>query len=213
MMEEQLKSIASQLSHPVGEDGIQTAEMMHSSNIGMTRNTIKALEIVPNDGILELGHGNGQHITEILNEQEAVSYYGLEISELMNKEASRFNANEKVAFMLYDGENIPYEDDYFHKIMTVNTLYFWKEPTHLLSEIYRVLKPGGKFSCAFAEKDFMEQLPFTKFIFNLYDRVKAEKLFQSAPFKSTQFKEHIEQIAGKDGQFIERNYTVAILEK
>lgn len=213
MTEEQLKVLASQLSCPIGDEGIKTADMMHFSNIGMTRNTIKSLTLKAQDRVLELGHGNGHHIPEIISQKGRISYYGLEISELMNKEAFLFNKKEQTCFKLYDGQNIPFENDYFAKIMTVNTLYFWKNPAHLLNEIYRVLKPGGKFSCTFASKDFMEKLPFTKFVFELYDAVKIEKLIQSTSFKKIEFREHIEQILSKDGQSLERSYTIAILEK
>ncbi len=213
MTEEQLKALASQLSCPIGEDGVKTADMMHFSNIGMTRSTIKSLTLNIQDRVLELGHGNGHHIPEILSQKDRISYYGLEISELMNKEASLFNKKAQASFQLYDGENIPYGDNYFTKIMTVNTLYFWRNPTHLLNEIYRVLRSGGKFSCTFAPKDFMEKLPFTKFIFELYDRDKIEKLIQSSDFKKIEFQEHTEQILSKDGQSLERNYTIALLEK
>lgn len=213
MNEEQLKAMASQLSCPTGEDGITTANMMHFNNIGMTKNTINSLTIIAQDRVLELGHGNGHHIPEILSATENISYYGLEISELMNKEASLFNKEAQASFKLYDGENIPFEANYFTKIMTVNTLYFWKNPVYLLNEIYRVLQPAGKFACTFAEKAFMEKLPFTKFIFELYDRAKIKMLIQSTAFKRIEFQEYTEQITSKDGQSIERNYTVAILEK
>jgi hypothetical protein len=36
---EQLKELASQLSKPSGEQGIEVANMMHDSNLGMTIST------------------------------------------------------------------------------------------------------------------------------------------------------------------------------
>jgi ubiquinone/menaquinone biosynthesis C-methylase UbiE len=213
MNNDHLIEIAKQLSHPAGEAGIRTADQMHSSNIGMTRTTITDLDLVADDSVLELGHGNGKHIIEILAHHESIRYTGLEISELMSAEAHKAIPKENTSFAIYDGLNIPFETNYFSKIMTVNTLYFWKNPPHLLDEVYRVLQPGGKFCCTFAEKDFMEKLPFTKFIFELYDRNKVTKLFQGTSFRTIKFKEYTEELSNKEGQSIERKYTIAILEK
>jgi ubiquinone/menaquinone biosynthesis C-methylase UbiE len=211
--EEQLHQIASQLSNPTGEDGIRTADLMHINNIGMTRSAIDALGLQKNDKVLELGHGNGKHIQEVLNKADAIFYYGLEISELMHLAARESNLSANASFKLYEGLNIPFDANYFNKIVTVNTLYFWKDPLYLLNEIHRVLKPGGKFCCAFAPKDFMEKLPFTKFVFELYDRNKVEELIQHSRFTEFEFKEYVEQLTHRDGESIERNYTVLSLVK
>jgi ubiquinone/menaquinone biosynthesis C-methylase UbiE len=211
--EDQLHQIASQLSKPTGEDGVKTAELMHINNIGMTRSAIEELSLTKNDVVLELGHGNGKHIEEILSKAEAIAYHGLEISELMHLTAREGNLWDNTSFKLYDGLNIPFEANYFTKILTVNTLYFWKDPIYLLNEIHRVLKPDGKFCCAFAPKDFMEKLPFTKFVFELYDINKVEKLIQASYFTNFEFKEYVEQITQRDGESIERNYTVLSLAK
>ena len=40
---------------------------------------------------------------------------------------------------------LPLPDDSFDRIITVESFYFWPEPVHDLSEVRRVLKPGGQF--------------------------------------------------------------------
>ncbi|RYG21132.1 MAG: class I SAM-dependent methyltransferase [Chitinophagaceae bacterium] len=213
LTEEQLKGFASQLSHPTGENGIRTADQMHVNNIGMIRNSVKALTLDNDDRMLELGHGNGHHIPEIINAYKSIQYTGLEISELMSSEAEKLNTKENTSFTLYDGLTIPFEANSFSKIMTVNTLYFWENPSQLLDEIYRVLKPGGKFACTFAEKDFMEKLPFTKFIFKLYDREQVSTLFNQSHFNTVEFEEFTEQVWDREGNPVDRIYTLAILTK
>ena len=71
---EQLKELATQLSKPSGEQGIEVANMMHDSNLGMTISTANALNISDNDSILELGHGNGKHIAQILDQAKNTTY-------------------------------------------------------------------------------------------------------------------------------------------
>lgn len=209
---EQLKELASQLSKPSGEQGIEVANMMHDSNLGMTISTVNELNIGDNDSILELGHANGKHIAQILDQAKNTTYYGLEIAELMKQEAE----NQKLAntsFKLYDGQNIPFEDDSFTKAMTVNTIYFWQKPVELLNEVYRVLKNGGIFCIGFAQKEFMETLPFTQHGFNLYNHEKLQQLVAETSFELVSFTEHVEKVRSKADEMVERNYTVATLKK
>lgn len=209
---EQLKELASQLSKPNGEQGIDVANMMHNSNIGMTMSTASALKISDNDHILELGHGNGKHIAQLLTQAKNVTYQGLEIAELMKQEAESQNLTN-ASFDLYDGENIPFESDSFTKAMTVNTIYFWEKPVELLNEVYRILKNGGIFCIGFAQKEFMETLPFTQHGFNLYNHEKLQQLVAETSFELVSFTEQFEKVRSKADEMVERNYTVATLKK
>lgn len=217
MKQEELQEIASQLKHPTGEKGIEIANMMHEININMTRHSIQNLNISSADKILELGHGNAGHATFVFEQAENLKYYGLEISELMFREARQINRNfvsqKQAFFSLYEGNKIPFEDDFFNKIFTVNTLYFWQEPQKLLLEIYRVLKPGGTFCLTFAEESFMKQLPFTQFEFELYSTEKAEKCLVKSPFKIAYTETLTEKVKSKTGGLLDRDYTTLVLEK
>lgn len=210
--EDQLKEMAQQLSCPYGDNGVGVADLMHDTNFGMSKSTIDALKIVDHDSILELGHGNGKHITTIMQAAVNVSYSGLEISELMKQEAESLNIAH-TSFHLYNGEIIPFKAEQFTKAMTVNTIYFWKNPVALLNEVYRVLKPGSLFCITFAQKEFMEMLPFTQHGFNLYDSAKLEKLVQQSSFQLIDLTNQTELVKSKADEMVERLYTVATLQK
>ncbi len=210
---EQLQEMAAQLSRPQGDEGIKVATMMHQSNFGMTKSTVKALKIKDNEKILELGHGNGKHIPFVLEQAENVSYCGLEIAETMKKEAEQLNESSATSFHLFDGTLIPFEDETFEKAFTVNTIYFWENPVQLLENIYRVLKPGGWFAIGYAQREFMEMLPFTKYGFTLYGDNEFQELIAKTSFKLMDLSNHKEQITSKTGDKVERLYTVAILKK
>src|SRR5690554_7668608 len=83
----ELKALAEQLRQPNGLKGIEIADMMNETNIKMTFHSIDHLGILDNDHILELGHGNCKHLPYVLKQKNKLTYYGLEISELMNNEA------------------------------------------------------------------------------------------------------------------------------
>lgn len=217
MKQEELQAIASQLKHPTGEKGIEMANMMNETNINMTRHSFQNLHIESGNNILELGHGNAGHVEFIFEQAENIKYYGLEMSELMFQEARRINRNfvsqKQAFFSIYDGNIIPFEDAFFHKIFTVNTIYFWQEPEKLLSEISRVLKEKGIFSLTFAEESFMKQLPFTQYEFELYSTEKLEKLIEKTSFKIINKETLTEKVKSKTGELVDRAFTTLVLEK
>lgn len=216
MEEEQLKGIASQLRQPHGDKGIEMGDLMNESNGNMTRQTINSLNIQDGDQVFELGHGNCAHLSYILDRAKAL-YYGLEISELMHAEAKQINKGfiekNRAFFFMYDGTDIPFGENYFDKAYTVNTLYFWEKPEEMLNNIYKVMKPGGIFSIGFAQKSFMEQLPFTKFGFTLYNTEEAEALVAKTDFKILKTETQVERIKGKIGGLIDREFTILSLIK
>ncbi len=216
MEENELKILALNLANPQGEKGIEIGEMMNATNIGMTLESIKALVIEDHDSILEIGHGNAGHLQNILNRAKKVKYTGIDISETMNKEARKINAefSDQTEFILYEGKKLPFEDKVFDKIFTVNTVYFWENPVDYLNEIYRVLKDNGIFVLTFGQKEFMKNLPFTAYHFTLYSNEDLAELVSKSHFKRMKISEKQEEIKSKTGNgLIKRIYTVLTIKK
>lgn len=216
MEKEELKILAQNLANPQGEKGKEIGEMMNTTNIGMTLESIKTLLIEDDDHILEIGHGNAGHLKSILNVAENIKYTGIDISETMQKEAQDLNKEfeSQADFVLYEGKILPFEDEVFDKIFTVNTVYFWKEPVEYLNEIYRVLKDKGTFVLTFGQRNFMEKLPFTEYNFTLYNTDEMEETVSKSHFKRMKISEKEEEVKSKTGdQTITRNYTVLTIKK
>lgn len=216
MEKQDLKIVAQNLANPQGKKGIEIGEMMNDTNIGMTLESIKTLLIEDNEQILEIGHGNADHVKSILNKAANIQYTGIDISETMHQEAKRLNKQfgDQVNFVLYEGKKLPFQDKTFDKIFTVNTVYFWEQPVDYLNEIYRVLKDNGTFVLTFGQRDFMEKLPFTQFGFTLYSNGEMEETIAKSHFKRMKISEREEQIKSKTSQeTITRNYTILTIKK
>lgn len=215
MKKSDLDIIASQLENPKGAKGVEMGAMMHATNIEMTKSAIAALSIENKDEVLEIGHGNAKHLKEIYSQANNLQYSGIDISDVMHKEAIK-NAeaiNAEAKFYLYNGGKFPFQEEFFNKIFTVNTIYFWKEPSSFLDEIYRVTRPKGIFTICYAQKDFMKRLPFVNEKFKLYNNEDIKDLLLKSKFLLEDIINKSEEVKSKTGEVVTRNYSVAILKK
>ena len=211
----ELIEIEKQLSCPTGDFGIKVAENMNISNINMTLKTIETLSIQNQDSVLELGHGNCAHLSELLNNAKNINYTGLDISETMIAEAQKNNAslmkNHQIKFVHYDGAKIPFLDQSFSKIMTINTLYFWEAPVFMLNELYRVLAEGGTCAISFAHKEFMMKLPYVGEKFRLYSIDDVYELVELSPFEVSGVETYTEDVQSKTDEVVSRTYSIVTL--
>lgn len=212
LSEQELKELASQLSHPKGENGIATAQSMNVANDNMIRNVINQIDFQDNFRILEIGPGNGLHIRYLFEKNQTINYIGLDISELMVQEAnflnSEFTNDGKAFFELTNAENIEKEDNSINAIFTVNTLYFWKNPKDYLQEILRVLNKKGQFILGFIPKSTMEKIPFSKYGFELYDNESVEKILEEVGFTIDKTLSETEEVISNTGDKKIRTFTV-----
>lgn len=92
--------------------------------------------------ILDLGCGRGETLNYFKKLNSKLKWYGIDIDnspEVM----SRTMRSEK--FITFNGINIPFEDNNFDLIFSRQVFEHVKNPRELLSEVNRVLKPGGYF--------------------------------------------------------------------
>jgi ubiquinone/menaquinone biosynthesis C-methylase UbiE len=88
--------------------------------------------------VLDYGCGVGQ-VGRIVKARGG-DVIGIDISDKLLEVASKYIKVKKA-----DGENLPFEDNEFDYVMAFMVLHIMDDLDKDLSEIYRVLKPGGKF--------------------------------------------------------------------
>jgi ubiquinone/menaquinone biosynthesis C-methylase UbiE len=185
-----IQQLAQQLRKPDGDMGKKVGENMNASNALMNTFTIEALNAQHNDCVLEIGMGNGFFIKDILTTDDSIKYYGCDYSELMVSEATALNkvAVEKgqVRFFQTSADQLPFSSHSIDKVFTINTIYFWANPSVELTEIHRVLKPHGKFFLTVRSKNTLDKIPVTQFGFKIYDKQLLIDLLQNAEFEVKQ---------------------------
>lgn len=217
LSESELREMAAQFRKPNGDGGIAIGLLMNESNAGMIRNTLLATQPANNQWVLEIGPGNGRHLAEFHKMAEEMNYHALEISPLMLNEATAWCDEKGIGnrcwFHEYDGTNIPFEENSFDRIFTVNTLYFWEQPVLFIKELARVLKPGGRCCITYTDDTTIEKMPFTQYGFTKYSDAELEALVSQSQLQLINIDPHTETIIGKMGQQIQRGYRVAICTK
>lgn len=115
-------------------------------------------EIRPGHRILELGCGTGdmwKGNLDIL--KSGVKLTLTDFSPGMLEMAKRSTAHPQVDYRIVNIQDIPYEDGSFDMVIANMMLYHVPDLHKGLSEVRRVLKPGGKFYCAtYGEQGIME---------------------------------------------------------
>jgi len=112
----------------------------------MLFDVIKNLELKDNYTILDAGCGTGNFEEKILNENISnIKLEGLDSSKSMiNKARKKFQNSQNINFKKGDLEfGIPYKNEFFDRIVCINTLHVIKNYKNLINEFYRVLKRGG----------------------------------------------------------------------
>ena len=100
----------------------------------------------PGECCLEVGAGTG-HITQFLAEH-GLSVVGLDSSEAMLEVARQALDDHQVDWQLGHAQALPYDDESFDLCLSVTTLEFVDDPGQMLSEMYRVVAPGGRMVVA-----------------------------------------------------------------
>lgn len=97
--------------------------------------------------ILDAGCGAGEVCIELARAFPKAEIVGIDLGEpildLARDFAKKAGFAEQCAFQKGDVTKIPFEDDSFDVVVSLNVLHFLDEPVEMLGEIERVLGPDG----------------------------------------------------------------------
>lgn len=98
--------------------------------------------------ILDAGCGTGALTSEILRRTKAANIVGIDISEAYVEYAARETSSPRVSFEAADLNALPMPDETFDQVVSQLVLDFVPDTNLAISEISRVLKPGGRLAVA-----------------------------------------------------------------
>jgi SAM-dependent methyltransferase len=159
--------IARQLSRPTGIAGAIIGHLMNRGNAKMNHFALEQLKVNTTDRVLEIGFGGGIILSPLV--ENAGFVVGLDRSpDVIRRAGRRFaraRAGSRAAFHEGEVEAIPFDASSFEKVITVNTVYFWKSLDQGFRECYRVLASTGLLVVGFLPKDRMDRMGMPTDIF------------------------------------------------
>jgi 2-polyprenyl-3-methyl-5-hydroxy-6-metoxy-1,4-benzoquinol methylase len=130
-------------------------ELLHDRNWHSSLNEIEKFYKLPRiksarnwvsahqpQNLLDIGCGAGYLAARIKNDHPQIEIHGLDFSKTAIDHASSFL--DKSWRLNIDLEDIPAADEYYDAVICMEVLEHVYDITHVLKEIRRVLKPGGK---------------------------------------------------------------------
>lgn len=141
------KYIDGQYRQPTGLVGRWIGGKMARQHQPENRWTVSLLDVLPTDHILEIGFGPGIAIEAVANRATNGLVAGIDFSQTMVSAARQRNAASvragKVDLRYGDAAALPFAENCFDKAYSIHSIYFWPNPTAVLTGIHRVLKPNG----------------------------------------------------------------------
>lgn len=140
---------------------ISIHELFSVNKYGWMRWFFDNLELPPECKVLELGCGDASLWSK--NIERIPKNWDVTLSDFskgMLEDAKRGIQNKALNFkyQVIDAEDIPYEDESFDVVIANHMLYHVDDIEKVLSEIYRVLKPGGQFYSSTVGENHMKEM-------------------------------------------------------
>ncbi len=168
-------------------------KIFNKGNADLNAFVKKILELKRDDRVLEVRFGPGKLIYEMAEMTAERVVEGIDFPGAMLKQASKINKHHilkgKVRLKKGECSTLPFDNELFDKLCSTNTLYFWKEPDKYFSEMFRVIKSGGKIVIGFRDDKQMSTLNLSEDIFVSYSQDEVIGLLSDAGFFGVHIKE------------------------
>ncbi len=123
-------------------------DFFHIRGHQSTKELAEKCRLSPEIKILDIGCGIGG-TARFLASQYGCTVTGIDIIDeycnTASKLSSLLNLNNKTEFKTFNGSKFPFDDEMFDVVWTEHVQMNIKEKNEFYSEIYRVLKKGGRF--------------------------------------------------------------------
>ena len=119
-------------------------ESMEHEHWPIVKPALGLMQIGETDNILDVGCGAGWLSRILAKRVPRGRVVGMDISDEMIHHARQASAQQaNLAFVVGSVDRIPWEQNFFDRIITVESSYYWPDPAKGVRELHRVAAEGG----------------------------------------------------------------------
>jgi ubiquinone/menaquinone biosynthesis C-methylase UbiE len=122
---------------------------MENHHLDITEKTLRRMDLHAGERVLDLGCGSGwatRLLARLVGDgpHGAGQVVGLDISDEMVRQARAASKDfDNVMFIQGSAAQIPWEENFFDKVLSVESFYYYPDQDRALAELFRVMAPHG----------------------------------------------------------------------
>ncbi len=125
-------------------------EKMEHHHLNITEKTIRLMDLRPGERVLDLGSGSGwatRLLARLVSDgpEGFGQVVGLDVSDEMIRQARAASKDfENILYIWGSAQQIAWEENFFDKVLSVESFYYYPDQDRALAELFRVLAPRGR---------------------------------------------------------------------
>lgn len=123
---------------------------MEQHHLDITEKTLRLMDLRPGERVLDLGCGSGwatRMLARLVGEgpEGFGQVIGVDVADEMVRQARAESRDfENIMYVHGSASQIPWEENFFDKVLSVESFYYYPDQDRALNELFRVMAPRGR---------------------------------------------------------------------